>query len=168
MYTNFSETIFNKGIIFNNITFNNYANFSKTILYEDVSFNNVIFITVDFKETIFNNKSTFIENIFDEKTNFNETIFKRKTFLINCKVINLQLENINFSEKSYFEIRNTSFIELVLSDFINHTNNFLISDVKILKKLEIKKCVLNNMKFTNCDFSEKICPSPFEKKSKIS
>ncbi|WP_457628079.1 pentapeptide repeat-containing protein [Persephonella sp.] len=162
----FSRTIFKREAIFRKTIFQNEVSFFINIFQNKADFRGVIFQSnAIFKNTTFQNMVIFRETNFKNKVDFGGTKFEKEVYFKECEAVKFVLNHIYLSKETYFEINGCNFTNLIIANFINHTDNFFISNSEIDKEiettfynseasLEIDNCTLNNMKFLNCDFSQ--------------
>jgi len=172
----FNNATFNDVAYFSNTDFRNKADFWNATFGGVTDFSEATFRnSAAFWSVKFYNVVVFHETTFSKKAYFNNAIFGDEIYLNNCLIASLDFNSIKLTERTYLEINYCKFLKINLKNFVNHTDSFLISNSQILEredfekklkkfnlqlegnnsssKLLIDNCILNNLKFINCDFS---------------
>ncbi|WP_457623192.1 pentapeptide repeat-containing protein [Persephonella sp.] len=177
----FEEAEFKDKINFINAVFEKESSFNKAKIYKEINFietefknksyfNSAVFYRINFSKSVFEKDIDFSKAVFKNTINFTKTKISKnikfyeskflckEVYFNNCNIHEIEFESIYLAKESHFEIRNCNIFRLKIKNLFNYADIFLISNVKIGSEykgeLILDNCILNDIKFINCDFSQ--------------
>ena len=160
----FEKKVHFNGSTFEDTTIFDFINFKESVNFIGCTFNN----DVSFKKTTFNNSVQFPGVSFENRVFFVDNIlnnteleFWSSYFKARLLISNLYSKNskINFNYTHFFEnsivfLSNIKIDRFNINNLYNFSKNFRIADLIVISDLRIINTSLNNIEFTDNDFSK--------------